>query len=109
MMSEFEQNGLNQPTDRPFPWFCARCRKETVRPEEVSYHTERLYDGCLVPVDLPHLRVPRCENCGELVFASIAEQQIFKVLEARARQPSPPLANAGPVSPVENNDLDWSL
>jgi hypothetical protein len=32
-------------------------------------------------VDIPLLEVPKCGNCGELVFNFSAEEQILKALE----------------------------
>ena len=85
-------NGPSQPVGRPFPWFCPKCRQKEVRPASVPYRAERLHQGCVVTVDIPDLIVPRCENCGELVFNYTTEEQILKAIQARIvpSSPSPP-------------------
>jgi DNA-binding transcriptional regulator YiaG len=42
-----------------------------------------LHDGVLHTVDLADLRVPRCANCGELVFGNEACAQISQALRER--------------------------
>src|SRR4051794_22622945 len=61
---------------RPFPWFCPNCRRQEVRPATIAYQCERVHNGCPITVVLPSLDVPRCENCGELVFTYETEEQI---------------------------------
>jgi len=76
-------NGPPQPAGRPFPWVCPKCRQRKVAPATIPYHAERLHEGRLVAVDIPQLVVPRCENCGELVFNYAAEEQILKAVRAQ--------------------------
>jgi predicted nucleic-acid-binding Zn-ribbon protein len=83
-MLEPEVNGRQQSTGRPFPWICPKCRKKEVRPATISYQTERLHDGRLVAVKLPHLNVRKCANCGELVFNYAADEQILDAVKAQA-------------------------
>jgi hypothetical protein len=77
-------NGLQQPAGRPFPWFCPKCRKKEVRPATIPYHAERLCEGHIIAVDIPQLEVPKCGNCGELVFNYTAEDQILRAVQAQA-------------------------
>ncbi len=70
---------------RPFPWFCPKCHKKEVRPATISYQTQRLHEGRLVAVHIPHLDVPKCSNCGELVFNYAADEQILEAV--RRKQP----------------------
>jgi hypothetical protein len=60
-----------------------------VRPATIPYRTERLYEGRLIAVDIPHLEVPKCSNCGELVFNYAADEQILDAVRARAAVPQP--------------------
>jgi hypothetical protein len=85
MMPEAETNGVNQPAGRPFPWHCPRCRRKEVRPAEVPYHAECLYEGRVIEVDIPRLVVPRCGHCGELMFDYSADDQIREAVEAQAK------------------------
>ena len=83
-MPESQLNGTQQPQGRPYPWVCPRCRKKEVRPATISYQTERLHDGRLIAVDLPNLDIPKCANCGELVFNYAADEQILAAVKAQA-------------------------
>jgi hypothetical protein len=85
MMPDTETNGVPQSAGRPFPWHCPRCRRKEVRPATVPYHAERLHEGRLIAVDIPQLLIPRCGNCGELVFNYLAEELILKAVEAQAK------------------------
>jgi hypothetical protein len=49
----------------------------------ISYRTERLYEGRLIAVAIPHLDVPQCANCGELVFNYTADEQILDAVKAQ--------------------------
>jgi hypothetical protein len=62
--------------DRPFPWFCPNCRRQEVRRVTIHYECQRLDNGRPITVVLPALDVPRCGNCGELVFTYDTEEQI---------------------------------
>ena len=60
---------------RPFPWYCPKCRHKAVRRATISYQCERLDNGRPIRVVHANLSVPKCENCGELVFDYDAEEQ----------------------------------
>jgi hypothetical protein len=77
-------NGLPKTPGRPFPWVCPKCGQKRVRPAMICYHAERLHEDRLVAVDIPELEVPRCENCKELVFNYVAEEQILKAVQAQS-------------------------
>jgi len=66
---------------KPFPWRCPECgKKGTVRPATVRYRTRIKHDGRLYEVEVPKLRVPRCSDCGELIFDNGADEQIVRAL-----------------------------
>jgi hypothetical protein len=67
---------LERPNDRPFPWYCPRCRQKTVWRTIVNYQCQRLDHGQADQVIVPDLAVPKCASCGELVFDYLAEDQI---------------------------------
>ena len=75
-MPESQINGNQQALGRPFPWICPKCRKKEVRLATISFQTERLHEGALFAVTIPNLTVPKCANCGELVFNYAADEQI---------------------------------
>jgi alkylated DNA nucleotide flippase Atl1 len=75
MMSEV-LGTIDRPKERPFPWYCPKCRKKDVWRDVICYQCQRLSQGQLVEVVVPNLAVPRCHSCGELVFDYLAEQQI---------------------------------
>jgi DNA-binding transcriptional regulator YiaG len=41
------------------------------------------HDGCLHTVEVPHLTVPRCQKCGELLFDNGAHDQVSQALRAQ--------------------------
>ncbi len=71
---------------RPFPWYCPRCRHKEVRRTTIAYQCSRVFNGQPVTVVLEHLDVPRCDNCGELVFDYLAEEQINRTFQAQTRR-----------------------
>jgi hypothetical protein len=82
-----------EPTEtpgRPFPWFCPRCRRKEVRRVAIPYQCQRRYKGQPITVVLSRLAVPQCQNCGELVFDYVAEEQIKRAFEAQASGASSP-------------------
>jgi len=66
---------------RPFPWHCPRCGRKEVNRTVVSYQCQRLYQGQPIIVSISDLAVPKCGNCGELVFDYLAEQQIDRAFQ----------------------------
>jgi hypothetical protein len=67
-------------TPRTIGAFLAEERKVTI-PDPC----ERLFNGRPVTVVLADLNVPRCENCGELIFDYDADQQIARAYELQTR------------------------
>lgn len=65
---------------RPFPWRCPECGQRKVQPATIAHTAEIKHDGRLYTVEIPELRVPRCEACGELVFDTHADEQIAREL-----------------------------
>jgi putative zinc finger/helix-turn-helix YgiT family protein len=65
---------------KPFPWRCPECGKREVRPSTVRHISEIKHDGRLHTVEVPRLRVPKCDACGEMVFDNDADDQIAKAL-----------------------------
>ncbi len=74
-----QQEDANRKS-RPFPWRCPECRKREVRLTVVSHTSQVKHDGRLYAVEVPKLRVPRCEACGELLFDNTADEQIAQAL-----------------------------
>jgi DNA-binding transcriptional regulator YiaG len=84
MMPELVTSANNrEPKDKPFPWRCPKCRQKEVRPVVIPYRAELLHDGRLYTIAIPQLTVPRCANCGELVFGNQACEQISQALRAQ--------------------------
>lgn len=83
------------PTNgRPFPWYCPKCRRKEVRRATIPYTCQRLLDGKQVTIALENLAVPRCDNCGELVFDYEAEEQINRAVKLRGHITGVPLVPA---------------
>jgi hypothetical protein len=85
MMPETLYQSEESGTGRPFPWFCPNCRRKEVRRATIPYQCELLYKGQPVTVTLPNLAVPKCSNCGELLFDYEADDQINQAFEAQTR------------------------
>lgn len=62
--------------EKPFPWRCPKCRQPTVTRVTMPYRCLRTCRDRIVTVEVPNLAVPRCSNCGELVFDYAADEQI---------------------------------
>ena len=83
-MSEgLKTNELKPATERPFPWFCPRCRRQEVWRENIAYECERAYRGQPITIVIPDFAVPKCRNCGEIVFDYLAEEQINRAYAAQ--------------------------
>lgn len=82
-MSEQVLNNEAKPAEKPFPWRCPKCRQLTVTRVTMPYSCQRTHNGRAVTVDVPNLVVPRCSNCGEVVFDYSADEQIRAALRTR--------------------------
>jgi hypothetical protein len=51
--------------------------------ETIAYECQRDFRGQPVTIVLADLAVPKCRNCGELVFDYLAEEQINRAYKAR--------------------------
>ncbi len=98
MSEPLTSSGPAQKPARPFPWTCPKCRRKEVRRVTMPYECQRLYNGQPITVVLENFSVPRCNNCGELIFDYEAEEQIKRAYEAQTSRLSKPLA---PESPFE--------
>jgi hypothetical protein len=49
----------------------------------MPYRCERKQNGCVVTVKVSDFAVPRCSNCGEIVFDYSADEQIRAALQAQ--------------------------
>jgi hypothetical protein len=81
-----EPTTVTDPAQTPvrlFPWFCPRCRRKEVRRTTMPYQCSRVYKGQQIAVIVEKLSVPRCDNCGELVFDYLAEEQINQAFKAQ--------------------------
>jgi CENP-B N-terminal DNA-binding domain len=62
----------------------------------IPYQCQLLYKGQPVTVVLPDLAVPKCNNCGELVFDYEADEQINQAFETLTRELDQPPSGGGP-------------
>src|SRR5262245_47037101 len=84
MMPETTAQALaERPEGRPFPWPCARCRRKAVWPVIMPYQSRMKYEDQQYIVDTPRLNIPRCSECGELVFDNWADEQIDLAFRAQ--------------------------
>lgn len=76
MMSEQTTSAGKQQAEKPFPWRCPKCRQSAVNRVTMAYRCQRTHGGRAVIVEIADLSVPRCSNCGEIVFDYAADEQI---------------------------------
>src|SRR5579864_3086346 len=65
---------------RPYPWKCGHCRRKAVEKDVIAYDCKYEYDGRTYNLRIESLDVPRCKNCGELVFDVAANRQVTDAL-----------------------------
>src|SRR5436853_6556533 len=100
-MPERKPSATPRPAGRPFPWFCPRCRKKEVWQDTIPYRARGVREGRSVTVDMPRLTVPRCRNCGELLFDYSADEQVLQALDAQAPRVDSDANGAGPAGGVK--------
>src|SRR6266540_3203215 len=69
-----------EPPTKPFPWRCGHCQEKAVYRETIAYSLPCDYDGREYIVTVPDLVVPKCRNCGELLFDQAANEGITDAL-----------------------------
>src|SRR5208283_1742546 len=74
---------------KPFPWRCPKCRKKVVWREAIPYRVKIKHDNQLHSIEIPQLLIPRCKECGELLFDNEADEQICQALRAHLGLLSP--------------------
>jgi hypothetical protein len=82
-MPESILNYEKKSAEKPFPWRCPKCGQLSVTRVTIPYRCQRKLDSSVVTVEVPNLSVPRCSNCGELVFDYPADEQIRAALRTR--------------------------
>ena len=85
MPESLAPNGPGPKMGRPFPWYCPKCRHKEVRPATIPYQCAMSVNGQPVTVTLTALTVPRCGNCGELVFDYDADEQLSQALRLQTK------------------------
>ncbi len=65
---------------RPFPWLCPNCKRDTVVPVTVPYTARIKHDGTVHEVQLKALTLPRCSACGETLITDEADEQLNRTL-----------------------------
>jgi hypothetical protein len=60
-----------------------------VHPVTIPYEAERLVKDQLVVISIPSLLVPKCDNCGEVVFNESAECQVLRAAELQVAVDNP--------------------
>jgi hypothetical protein len=65
-----------QRAEKPFSWRCPKCHQSMVDRVTMPYRCQRTHNGRVVTVEILDVVVPRCSNCGEVVFDHAADEQI---------------------------------
>ena len=82
-------------TDRPFPWRCGTCDQKEVYRTPTPYKTTIKYEGRPYDVEIPDLELPKCCNCGEVVFDNHAGHQIDRAFRQQLGLLQPEAIRAG--------------
>lgn len=91
-MPEQSLSDEKRPAEKPFPWRCPKCGQPAVNRVTMPYRCQRTHNGRQVSVEVPNLAVPRCSNCGEVVFDYAADEQIrtaFRTQSGLAERAAP--------------------
>jgi hypothetical protein len=70
------------PTRGHFPGDVRAVAKKSVWREKIHYKCRRAHGGTSIGIEIHDLSVPRCRECGELVFDYVAEAQINNAIKA---------------------------
>jgi putative zinc finger/helix-turn-helix YgiT family protein len=54
--------------DKPFPWYCTRCKRATVEPRVQRYEFSQKHDGRTQQIVIEDLSIPTCSKCGYQAF-----------------------------------------
>lgn len=90
-----------RPLEKPFPWRCPKCRQPTVTRVAIPYSCRRKLGSRMVMVEIPTLAVPRCSNCGEIVFDIFSDEQIRVAFRTQFDAPDITL-HGEQINPYEN-------
>ncbi|MFV1967248.1 MAG: type II TA system antitoxin MqsA family protein [Pirellulaceae bacterium] len=86
---------IKRNKDRPFPWRCGSCDKKEVYRTSTPYKTTIKYEGRPYDVEVPDLELPKCRECGEVVFDDHAGHQINRALRKQLGLLQPDQIRAG--------------
>ena len=68
--------------ERPFPWRCRECLKDSVFLAKAPYDAEVRHDGRLHAFRIPELELPVCQSCGAKFFTDKVDAQVTDALRA---------------------------
>src|SRR5947207_2927314 len=64
---------------------CSNCRQRMMALTSMPYSVKVNHDGREYAVDIPSLTVPKCSNCGNVVFDEEANRQIDLAFRRKAK------------------------
>jgi hypothetical protein len=68
-----------------FPWRCPRCMEKSVRLTTICYTAKRTDARQVHVVEIPALRIPQCQKCGEQIFTISVDEQIQAAFGAQQK------------------------
>jgi DNA-binding transcriptional regulator YiaG len=89
MLPKPSQSALTGARQKQFPIRCNECGAREVRPATVAYEVDRNHDGRFYHVRVPHLRVNKCSQCGEVYMNVDSDRQIVAALREQLRLLTP--------------------
>lgn len=73
--------------NKPYPWLCAECGKQTVYPKVEDYHGQMLRNGTLLDFTVKDMPIPTCGVCGTQYFGLEQDDLMTKaVIEAEKNE-----------------------
>lgn len=101
---------LQRTEDRPFPWPCGNCGEQQVYRTTMPYKSSINFDGQTWEIEILNLAVPKCANCGEIVFDSATGRQIDENLRQQLGLLQAEQIRAGrTLLGLEPSELAWQL
>lgn len=77
------------PTGSQNPIRCRSCGQAKVELETRAYDAEVRHDGRLYSFTVPKLRIPVCQNCGEMIFTEDVDAQVSEGLRSHLKLLTP--------------------
>src|SRR6187401_3532944 len=84
-MPDNTRESRSEKAAKPYPWRCPRCLEKAVSLVAMPYRAKGSHDGRAFEIEIPEVRIPKCSQCGELVFSNSVDEQITHALRSHLK------------------------